>query len=372
MHAHAPIVLIGTGLAGYNLAKEFRKLSTHPLVLITQDDGHFYSKPQLSIALQNKKTAQDLIITPCEQMQQQLDAPIHAFSSVTHIDFAQKVLTFTKNESEHKQDFSQLVFAMGSQPKPLPLFKSPHYRINSLLDYSRFRNALSDAQSILIVGSGLVGCEFAHDLTFHAKKVDIVSPDTFPLSAFVPEVVGKGFQHALANQGVTWHLQTVVTAEQAAKYDLTLIAIGLTPSTLLAQRSGIHVNQGIVVDDYLQTNMPGCYALGDCAEINQTCRQFIAPILQCARALAKTLAGEPTKALIPAMPIALKTSLYPIITVPVDPKITGNWEFDIYPDGINAQFFNNAGTLLGYCLSGSQTAQRQQLAAKLNNKALIA
>ncbi|HRE33125.1 MAG TPA: FAD-dependent oxidoreductase, partial [Candidatus Berkiella sp.] len=88
-----PIVIIGTGLAGYSVAKEFRKLDTHtPLILLTQDDGHFYSKPLLSTAMHQAKSPQDLIITDVALMQKQLDATILTYSNVQQIDTATQTL----------------------------------------------------------------------------------------------------------------------------------------------------------------------------------------------------------------------------------------------------------------------------------------
>jgi rubredoxin-NAD+ reductase len=64
-----PIIIIGTGLAGYQLAKEFRRVDqTAPLLLITADEGKFYSKPLLSTALTNKKNHADLAIATAESM----------------------------------------------------------------------------------------------------------------------------------------------------------------------------------------------------------------------------------------------------------------------------------------------------------------
>ncbi len=78
-----PIVIVGTGLAGYTLAKEFRKLDTDtPLVLISADDGRFYSKPMLSNALTKGKSADQLATASAEQMATQLNADIRTHTRV--------------------------------------------------------------------------------------------------------------------------------------------------------------------------------------------------------------------------------------------------------------------------------------------------
>jgi rubredoxin-NAD+ reductase len=93
-----PVLIIGTGLAGYNLARELRKLDANmPLQIVTSDDGHFYSKPMLSNALTNNKTPSDLAIASAEQMSQQLNATIHTNKTITAIDTASQLLETGKD-----------------------------------------------------------------------------------------------------------------------------------------------------------------------------------------------------------------------------------------------------------------------------------
>ena len=98
--------------------------------------------------------------------------------------------------------------------------------------------------------------------------------------------------------------------------DAVLSSVGLRPRTGLAERAGIAVKRGIVVDRYLATNAPDVYALGDCAEVEGLVLPFVMPIMHAARALAKTLCGEPTRLTYPAMPIVVKTTAYPVVVAP--------------------------------------------------------
>src|SRR6476620_8239730 len=83
----APIVIVGTGLAGYQLAREYRKISPDtPLTLITADQGEYYPKPQLSIALTQGKTSEMLITANAETMAKQLNATILTETPLTSID----------------------------------------------------------------------------------------------------------------------------------------------------------------------------------------------------------------------------------------------------------------------------------------------
>ena len=81
------IVIIGSGLAGYTVIREIRKLDkTVPITLITREPGYFYSKPMLSTALASKKEAANLISTPADGMATQLEMTILGDCDVSSID----------------------------------------------------------------------------------------------------------------------------------------------------------------------------------------------------------------------------------------------------------------------------------------------
>src|SRR5690606_3718191 len=164
-----PIIIIGAGLAAYTFAREFRKLDkATPLVLITADDGGFYSKPMLSNALAQKQEPAQLVTRSAEQMAAQLDMQVITRSPVTEIDVAGKKVRTANGEHE----FDKLVLAIGSQPIRLPLAGNAASRVlsvNHVDDYAVFRSLLNAAdetarKQVTILGAGLIGCEFANDL----------------------------------------------------------------------------------------------------------------------------------------------------------------------------------------------------------------
>ncbi len=387
MTQNHPIIIIGTGLAGYSVAKEFRKLDTlTPLILITQDDGHFYSKPLLSTALQQAKSPQDLIITDVATMEQQLGATIMTFSHVFAIDTLSQTLMVQTAQTSTTLSYQKLIFAMGAKPRPLPCVEKlpAHYRINNLLEYTHFKTAQADWQDLTIIGSGLVGCEFAHDFSNSHLQIQIVTPDPYPLYGLVPAPVGNALAAALHEKGIVWHTQKQVISatHQSALCHLqlsdnstlqshaVLVAIGLTPHIELAKTAGLCVNQGIIVNAELECSIPNHYALGDCAEYGTECRQYVAPILVCARALAQTLAGKPTKAILPNLPVTLKVESYPIIVSAPKREQEGSWQFENQDNHYQGLFYDKLGLLQGYVLSGSYLSKRQECQAMLNANAL--
>ena len=136
--------------------------------------------------------------------------------------------------------------------------------------------------------------------------------------------------------------------------DLVLSAIGLRPRVALAKAAGLPVNRGVVVNRELQTGNPDIYALGDCAEVEGLVLPYVLPLMAGARALAKTLSGQPTAVAYPAMPVQVKTPVCPVVVSPVFPGTAGEWAVDAQDgNNVRASFRSADGRLLGFALTGS-------------------
>lgn len=374
-----PIVIIGTGLAGYTVAREFRKLDRDTLLaLYSADDGGYYSKPMLSNAIAQGKTAESLLLSTAEQMAAQLGAEIHPRTPVTALDPATRRIRFSDGE----RSYARLVLALGADPIRLPLggdAADAVLSINDRGDYARFRAAVAGQRRIVILGGGLIGCEFANDLVSGGYRVSVVDIAALPLGRLVPEAVGSAVRDALANLGVDWHLGTSVTAVDRAagalrvtladgtvlEADAVLSAIGLRPRTQLAAAAGLKVNRGIVTDRWLSSSDPQIFALGDCAEIEGLVLPFVMPLMQAARSLARTLAGDPMPVSYPAMPVVVKTPACPLVVAPPAAQAAGEWAVESVDGGLRALFRGAAGELLGFALTGAATAEKQMLAKQL-------
>src|SRR3569833_338418 len=296
------VVIIGSGLAGYTLAKEFRKLAPDtPLRIVTADDGAFYSKPLLSNALAKGKTAEPLPTATAAQMAEQLKAVITTHAHVTSIDTAAHTIS-----TDHETDsYGQLVLCTGAEQLHAPLegeAADTVLSVNGLADYAVFREALASAARVAIIGPGVIGCEFANDLVGIGKQVAVIGPDSAPRGRLMPPACGLSLQMALEKAGVEWHLgvraQRVVRRPRGfaitlsngavVEADCVLSAIGLRPKLALAQQAGLHVHRGIVVDRDLHTSADQVYALGDSAEVEGLEQPFVMPIKYAARDLAQT------------------------------------------------------------------------------------
>lgn len=375
----APLVIIGTGLAGYNLAREFRKHDSEtPLLLITADDGRSYSKPMLSTGFAMNKDADSLGMLDAGQMAIQLNAEIRTHTRITRLDPANRRV-WVGNEPVSYRD---LVLAWGAQPIHVPLAGDAADRvfaINDLLDYGRFREAAKGRRRVLILGAGLIGCELANDLLQGSYEVDLVAPGEQVMPALLPAKVAAAVQGGLESLGARFHfgavveglehkadgLQAQLSDGQSLPCDLLISAVGLRPRTELAAAAGLETGRGIVVDRFLQTSARHVYALGDCAEVGGLNLLYVMPLMSGVRALARTLAVTATSVSYGPMPITVKTPVCPLVVSPPAPGSEGGWTIEGEGSDITALFKTPDGRLLGYALTGAAVQQRLALNRQL-------
>lgn len=375
----AGTVIIGTGHAGYTLAREYRKLAPDaPLTLMSSDDGAAYYKPNLSKALADGKDAEALVMKSAEAQAELLKCRVLADTPVTSIDpDSQSVTTDTDRIS-----YSKLVLAVGASQRRCPVDGDGIggiLHVNNLAQYRVFRSRLRDGCHVVILGAGLIGSEFANDLGANGYKVTLIDPLGWPLGRLVPEPLGLAIGDALQGLGVHLGLRQTATEVNrdgdgfavktshgaTVQADVVMSAIGLVPNTELAQAAGLDCGRGIQVDDALQTSKSNIFALGDCAELpGGQILPYVLPITNSARTLAKTLAGEPTKLALPAMPVIVKTPACPTVVCPPSTD-EGTWRIDGDSPNFEAVFESPAGKPLGFALTGDKLARRGELAKSM-------
>jgi rubredoxin-NAD+ reductase len=374
-----PIVIVGSGLAGYTLLKEIRKRDPEtPVTLVTADDGAFYSKPNLSNALTAGKTAAALAGASAEKMATDLNATILTHTRVTAIDTqGQRIRT-----GSGELDYGKLVLALGADPIPHGLSgdgASAVLAVNDLADYAAFRSAIEGKRRVTVLGGGLIGCEFANDLAHAGFTVNVVHLGSWPLERLLPVEAGQRLADSLAALGVVWHFgRSAKSVESTASgyqvgldngeviaADVVLSAIGLRPRTRMAQAAGIPVGRGIQTNHLLETGVADVYAIGDCAEVEGLNLPYVQPLMVQARALAATLAGTPTPVVYPAMPVMVKTPAHPVAVLPPRLGAAGGWKVECGDTGICALHVDDAGGLQGFVLTGSETGRRNTLVKEL-------
>ena len=263
----------------------------------------------------------------------------------------------------------------------------------------------------------MIGCEFANDLIGQNTDnqtaditVAVFDKAARPLAQQLPSQASIMLQDALTQSGVTFYLGTDITSittnvntnidtsdnatvtisfdrdkqSQTFEADIVLIAIGLVANTDLAASANIaiassqHINpaithlprtvqQGIKVDAYLATSAKHIYAIGDCANVMGSYMPYVMPLMNQAKALAKTLADPnmaPTKVAYPAMPVAIKTPSLPLVVLPVSGQYSDDqlyWQTTPTTDGMvmTAHPKDDSNSILGFVLAGKEAAKQR-------------
>jgi len=390
-----PIAIIGSGMAGYTLAREFRKLNkTTPILILTADDGGFYSKPMLSNAFAQGKEAAQLQSQNAQQMAAQIEASILPHTTVQQIDTTNNTLHTDKGDFA----YDKLILALGAQAIRLAIAGDAAHlvlSVNHLSDYAKLRQRLSDfpqGARVCLLGAGLIGCEFANDLAKAGHQITVVDPNPLPMAMLAPAAISQVLHRALQEEGVQFRLNTTarkidfhptqadtlqieLANGEVLAADLVLSAVGLRPELGLAQAAQLQTERGILVDSIGRTNVENIFALGDCAQYtnledgSRPVLPYIAPIMTAARAIARTLNGDITPIEFKPTPVIIKTPSCPIAIVAPNPQllVSGHWETEMQDTVTVSRFFDANHRLRGFALAPQEPKLRTSLLAEMSN-----
>jgi len=376
------VVIVGSGLAGYGLAREIRKHSDDTdITLITADGGEVYSKPLLSTGYTKQLSVEKLAIQSADQIAEQLSLNVKTRTRVASVDAAAKCVT---TESGEQISYDDLVLALGAEVIRPPMggdAADDVYSVNDLDDYARFQAAVTErnVKKVAIIGAGLIGCEFTNDLLNGGYQTESVDPMGWCLPTLLPEACGRAVQSALENMGAQFHFGPLATEVNRLgegyrvslnngshiDADIVLSAIGVRPRTELAQASGLDCGRGIKADRFLRTSDPNIYTLGDCAEVEGNVLVYVAPLSAAARALGATLTGTETAVVYPGMPVGIKTPACPVNVAAVPRDAEGDWHIEGDAPDLKATFRSPDGQLLGFALTGTMVKEKMALGKEL-------
>jgi NADPH-dependent 2,4-dienoyl-CoA reductase/sulfur reductase-like enzyme len=270
------IVIAGGGAAGFAAAEMLRREGfAGSLTLLSADDDPPYDRPNCSKDyLAGTAPEEWMPLRPVEFYQQQsIDLLLRA--EVAEIDVKARQVILGGGRSIA---FDKLLLATGAEPVriAIPGADRPHVHVLRSLGNSRAIIAgAKAARRAVVIGASFIGLEVAAALRAREIEVHVVAPERRPLERVLGREYGDFIRELHEDHGVVFHLGETAAAIEEANVkltggmalpaDLVVVGIGVRPRLQLAERAGLAIDRGVVVNEYLQTSMPDIFAAGDIA-----------------------------------------------------------------------------------------------------------
>jgi 3-phenylpropionate/trans-cinnamate dioxygenase ferredoxin reductase subunit len=275
------VVIVGTGQAGYQVAVSLRSLGFQGHVRLVGDDPHLpYQRPPLSKAFLAGACDKAKITFQNESFYLKHDIELIRGRKIVSIDRPTRTVV---TEDLARMQYDHLVLAVGARPRPMPrhpFISAGLHELRSLSDAETLRAALDESRHVVIVGGGFLGLEFAAVAAAEGKAVTVIETSVQLMGRAVSAPVAAAFRKHHEERGVSFLLGdsvnvilnsdshvTGIRTEQGRLLDADLVVVcaGVVPNVDLAEKAGLKVDNGIVVDACLRTDDTAISALGDCA-----------------------------------------------------------------------------------------------------------
>lgn len=367
------VVIVGAGVAGWSVAEAIRRREpTRPVLLVSACHGLVYPKPAISMALAMGKQPEDLIDADAASKAAEINIEVRTDTRIIKMDTQRRRLTTVQGAIR----YGKLVLALGAHQRVLPLEgdgADEVVRVNDLGTYKALRAKMTpDVKHVTILGAGLIGCEFADDMTSAGYAVTVIDPANRPLERLVPSAMSSELTNRLHEKGVDWRLASTMVSltksdngyvamlddGETLETDIVLSAAGLVPNTQLAVKAGLVTDVGVAVDNAMRTSDEHIYAVGDCASLSGQVFAYIEPIRRQAEAIAADIAGSRER-FMPLPPLVkVKTPTMPIsVCRPAGVVSDDDW-VAIEEKGSSLHFeIAGADTIAGFALAGDLASQ---------------
>ncbi|MGM0900926.1 MAG: nitrite reductase large subunit NirB [Bacillota bacterium] len=300
------LVLIGNGMAGIRSLEEVLKINPNEfdMTVFGAEPYPNYNRIQLSKVLQGDTTLKDITLNEW-QWYEDNNIRLYPGETVTRIDKERQIVYTDKGKA---QFYDKLIIATGSNPFMLPLpgaDKEGVIAFRNIKDTETIVEYANKYKKAAVIGGGLLGLEAARGLLNLGMEVDVIHIQDFLMERQLDRTAGKLLQAELEKQGMNFLLKKSTTEilgkkqvtglrfkdGSRIKADLVVMAVGIKPNVTLAAEAGIPVSRGILVNDYLETEIPNIYAVGECAEHRGMVYGLVAPLYQQGEVLAKRICG---------------------------------------------------------------------------------
>ncbi len=270
------VVIVGGGAAGLSAADSLRRNGyAGALTMVSADDSPPCDRPNLSKDFLAGTAPAEWIPLRTPEFYAEKKIDLILKSRVSSIDVNRKLVGL---ESGKQLEFGALLLATGAEPVRMEIPGAASSQVCYLRTFADSREILAKAataQHVVVVGSSFIGLEVAASLRARGIEVDVVGREKVPMTRVLGEEAGRFIQALHESHGVRFHLgrtvrgmngrQITLDDDTRIDADFVIVGAGVRPAVFLAEKSGLAVDRGVSVNEYLETSVPGIFAAGDIA-----------------------------------------------------------------------------------------------------------
>jgi nitrite reductase (NADH) large subunit len=300
------LVVVGNGMAGVACVEQILRHSPKFQITIFGDETHVnYNRILLSSVLAGEKPAEDITLNGLDWYEKN-GIDLRLGVRIVDIDPIAKTVT---GDDGSVTTFDKLLLATGSNPL-IPSIedvkKDGVFVFRNLDDTRALLERAGSGVKAVVIGGGLLGLEAARGLQVQGCDVTVVHLMETLMERQLDPTGGTYLSNKMNQMGITVLLGLSTTRVLGNGHvegvefkgggkipaDLVVIAAGIRPNVTLAQKAGLEVKRGIVVNDFMETSHPDIFAVGECVQHNGICYGLVAPLLEQGKVLAATITGN--------------------------------------------------------------------------------
>jgi NADPH-dependent 2,4-dienoyl-CoA reductase/sulfur reductase-like enzyme/nitrite reductase/ring-hydroxylating ferredoxin subunit len=268
------IVIVGGGAGGFAAAEMLRRREYQgSIVMLSSDTAPPIDRPNLSKDYLAGSAPYDWLPLRSDSYYSKNRIELRLGTEVTGIDTGARSVVLSDGSTIA---YDRLLLATGAEPRRLkiPGADAPHvYTLRSLRDAQRIIEQAEKSRTAVVIGASFIGLEVAASLRARDVQVHVVASDKRPMERVLGPEMGDFIRALHEEHGVVFHLgetpqavegrEVVLQSGTRLKADFVVAGIGVSPRTELAERAGLTMDRGVLVDGFLETSAPGVFAVGD-------------------------------------------------------------------------------------------------------------